>query len=205
MHVIGAGLGRTGTHSLKLALNQLGLGPCHHMEAVRKNIPGQVPLWSAALDGRPDWQAIYEGFHSAVDWPTACFFRELQEAFPSARYVLTDRSPESWAGSFAATIQKLVAERDQAPPEMQPWLNLVNDLLIRTGLPMSLDLDGLKQAFVAHNEAVREQIPAHRLLVYDVKAGWGPLCEFLQAPVPEASFPQSNRREEFWVRVLGAT
>ena len=75
MHVIGAGVGRTGTYSLKLAINQLGIGPCHHMEEVLHNMPVQVPLWSAALGGLPDWQAIYSGYNSTVDWPTACFFR----------------------------------------------------------------------------------------------------------------------------------
>ena len=83
MHVIGAGVGRTGTYSLKLAVNQLGLGPCHHMEAVLLGISAQVPLWNDVLSGRPDWQAVYSGFASAVDWPTACFFRELSAALPS--------------------------------------------------------------------------------------------------------------------------
>ena len=82
MHVIGVGVGRTGTHSLKLAVNQLGLGPCHHMEEVLHQIPVQVPLWSAALSGRPDWGAIYRGYESAVDWPTAGFFRQLIEVYP---------------------------------------------------------------------------------------------------------------------------
>ena len=115
MQVIGAGVGRTGTYSLKIAINQLGLGPCHHMEAVLQNMPAQVPLWSAA---------IYAGFGSAVDWPTAAFFRELAEAYPAAKFVLTHRSPESWADSFGATIYKLLAERHNAPPEMHAWLEM---------------------------------------------------------------------------------
>ena len=106
MHVIGAGVGRTGTYSLKLAVNQLGLGPCHHMEAVLHDIGDQVPLWNDALNGRPDWHAVYSGFESAVDWPTACFFRELGAAYPLARFVLTTRDPDKWADSFAATIYK---------------------------------------------------------------------------------------------------
>ena len=108
MRVIGAGVGRTGTYSLKLAINQLGLGPCHHMEAVLHDMPVQVPLWSDALCGRPDWRRIYSGFASAVDWPTARYFRELRAAYPSARFVLTIRDPEKWADSFAATIYKLL-------------------------------------------------------------------------------------------------
>lgn len=89
MHVIGAGVGRTGTYSLKLAINELGLGPCHHMEEVLHNQSVQVPLWSAALNGHADWEAIYKGYGSADDWPTAGFFRALSTAFPSVRFVLT--------------------------------------------------------------------------------------------------------------------
>src|SRR5215216_2061299 len=101
LSVIGTGVGRTGTYSLKLALNQLGLGPCHHMEEVLLHMPVQVPLWAAAADGRPDWEAIYNGYRSGVDWPTAGFFRELRAAYPHARFVLTIRSPESWLQSFS--------------------------------------------------------------------------------------------------------
>src|SRR5258708_16781108 len=108
MHGIGAGGGRTGTMSLKLALNRPGLGPCHHMHAVLENMPAQVPLWVAALDGRPDWSAIYDGFASAVDWPTASFFRQLAGVYPNAKIILTHRDPESSADSFGQTIYMIM-------------------------------------------------------------------------------------------------
>lgn len=99
MKVIGLGVGRTGTYSLKLAINRLGFGPCHHMEEVLLNQATQVPAWTDALNGRPDWQVIYAGYDSAVDWPTAGFHGELYAAYPSAKFVLTVRNPESWADS----------------------------------------------------------------------------------------------------------
>lgn len=206
MHVIGAGVGRTGTYSLRLAIDRLGLGPCHHMEVVLHDIPEQVPLWTEALEGRADWGTIYDGCRSAVDWPTARFFRELNDFYPSARFVLTERSPESWADSFSATIQRLVAERDQAPPDMRGWLEMVNSAIASTGFPDGMDRDALMQAFVAHNEAVKATIPADRLLVFEVKQGWEPLCEFLGLPVPDEPFPRTNHREEFWdlVRAAGS-
>ena len=203
MKIIGTGVGRTGTYSLKLAINQLGFGPCHHMEEVILKMPVQVPLWSAALNGEPEWPAIYDGYESAVDWPTAGFFRELREAFPTARFVLTHRSPESWADSFGATIYELIANRDQAPPEMRDWLAMSAGVIARTGFPLGLDRKGLLEAFVAHNEAVKAAIPADQLLVFEVKEGWGPLCEFLGVPVPDAPFPRTNDRAEFWDRVSG--
>ena len=203
MHVIGAGVGRTGTYSLKLALNQLGLGPCHHMEEVLFNMPVQVPLWEAALDGHADWEAVFKGYESTVDWPTAGFFRELNAAFPTAKFVLTVRSPESWADSFSETIYKLLAGRHQAPAEMQDWLTMAAGVISKTGFPEGLDMAGMMQAFNAHNDAVKAAIPADRLLVYQVKEGWEPLCVFLGVPVPDAPFPRTNDRAEFWDRVSG--
>lgn len=201
--IFGAGVGRTGTYSLKLAINQLGLGPCHHMEEVLHHMPMQVPLWSAALSGCPDWQAIYSGYKSAVDWPTAGFFRELIATYPSAKFVLTHRNPENWADSFGATIYKLLAGRDAAPPEMKAWLEMANGVIAKTGFPGNLDRDGLIRRFVAHNEAVKQAIPAGQLLVYEVKEEWGPLCKFLNVPVPPEPFPRTNDRAEFWDRVTG--
>jgi hypothetical protein len=203
LRVIGAGVGRTGTYSLKLALNHLGLGPCHHMEEVLHNRATQVPLWSAALAGRPDWEAIFSGYHSTVDWPTAGFFRELHQQFPDARFVLTHRNPENWADSFGETIYKLMAGRNQAPPEMAAWIDMASRVVARTGFPEGLDRNGLIKAFNAHLEAVKSTIPADQLLVYDVKEGWGPLCEFLGKPVPSEPFPRTNDRVEFWERVAG--
>ena len=203
MQLIGTGVGRTGTYSLKLAINQLGLGPCHHMEEVLHNMPLQVPLWSAALNGAADWQSIYDGYPSAVDWPTAGFFRELYAAYPSAKFVLTLRSPESWADSFGGTIYQLLTGRDQAPPEMRDWLEMSAGVIAKTGFPAGLDRNGLIAAFVAHNDAVRAAIPPGQLLEFEVKQGWGPLCEFLEVPAPDEPFPRTNHREEFWDRVNG--
>lgn len=203
LHVIGAGVGRTGTYSLKIAINQLGLGPCHHMEEVLHDMPVHVPLWTAALQGSPNWQAIYRGYESAVDWPTAGFYRELLAAYPTAKFILTHRSPESWVESFSETIYKAMAGKDQAPAEMQAWLEMSTGVISKTGFPSGLDADSLKRAFSAHNDAVKAAIPAKQLLVYQVKEGWKPLCEFLGVPVPSEPFPRTNDRAEFWDRIAG--
>jgi len=204
MHVIGAGVGRTGTYSLKLAINRLGLGPCHHMEEVLLNLPVQVPLWAKAAKGQCDWARIYEGYNSAVDWPTAGFFRELNAAYPSAKFVLTLRNPESWVDSFSNTIYKLIYSDREPPVEMRDWLAMGIAVIAKTGFPAGLDEARLLEAFNAHNEAVRALIPADRLLVYQVKEGWEPLCAFLGVPVPDEPFPRTNDRGEFWERVNAA-
>ena len=203
LKVIGAGVGRTGTYSLKLAINELEFGPCHHMEEVLHNMPVHVPLWSAAAAGQPNWSHIFDGYESAVDWPTACFFRQLLKEYPAAKFILTERDPVRWADSFGATIYKLLAGRDEAPPEMRAWLDMAADVIAKTGFPPGLDGDALVEAFVAHTDAVKETIPASQLLVFEVRQGWEPLCNFLGTPIPATEFPRTNHREEFWDRVNG--
>jgi hypothetical protein len=198
LKIIGAGLGRTGTFSLKAALTQLGFGPCHHMEEVAANMPVQLPLWQAALRGEPDWEATFEGFQSAVDWPVARFYREMNAVYPDAKFILSHRSPQSWAESFSQTIYKLLAEIDSAPEHLREWLSMVVELLRQNGIPPGMDVAALKAAFESHSEAVKAEIPAERLLVYQVKDGWEPLCAFLDVPVPDDPFPRTNNRKEFW-------
>ena len=198
LRVIGAGVGRTGTNSLRLALNQLGLGPCYHMYELLLNPPVNVSLWAAAVDGRADWETIFRGYESAVDWPTAGFFQELNAAYPSAKFVLTVRSPESWAESFSETIYKAIAMSDQVPEVMKPWFDMVVAVVRKTGFPFGLDVAGLAKAFVAHTEAVKAAVPPERLLIYQAKDGWGPLCAFLGVPAPAEPFPRTNDRSEFW-------
>lgn len=204
MHIIGAGLGRTGTYSLKLALNRLGVGPCHHMEAVILNMPVQVPLWAAALAGSANWQAIYAGFNSAVDWPTAAFFGELAVAYPEAKFILTERDPEHWADSFGETIYKAMAGRANFPAELKPWLDMAHGVIVKSGFPDGLDREDLIRGFVAHNDAVKKTIPADRLLNYQVREGWGPVCGFLGVATPDEPFPRTNDRIEFWERFSGS-
>ena len=205
LKVIGLGLGRTGTYSLKTALESLELGPCHHMERVAQNMPVQLPLWNEALHQLPNFDAIYAGMQSAVDWPTAAFYRELYAAYPKARFILTHRSPASWAESFGSTIYQLLADREKAPAPVREWLDMVVQVIGKSGFPMGLDFEGLAERYEAHNQAVRDLIPAEQLLVYQVKEGWAPLCQFLNVAVPATEFPRTNNREEFWELVNAAT
>jgi hypothetical protein len=198
MQVIGAGVGRTGTMSLKVALDRLGLGPCYHMDAVIDDRSGRVPGWAAALEGRPDWAAIYAGFDSAVDWPTATFFGELHVAYPQAKFLLTYRDATTWAESFMETIYTVLAGKDQVPPSVQPWAAMCEGVIARCGFPPGMDKEALARAFIAHNEAVKAAIPPAQLLVYQVKEGWEPLCAFLGVDVPDEPFPRTNDRTEFW-------
>jgi hypothetical protein len=171
------------------------------MDEVIFDPPRHVPLWSAAVRGQPDWAAAYAGYRSAVDWPTAAFWRELATIYPEAKVILTIRSPESWYGSFSETIFKLLAARDQVPPEMAPFLEMGSGVVAKTGFAAGAGREEIIKSFNAHNDAVRSAIAADRLLVYQVKEGWAPLCRFLGQPVPDAPFPNTNSAQEFWERL----
>lgn len=203
LKVICAGFGRTGTMSLKLALEQLGLGPCHHMKEVIENGAVQVALWNDAIAGKPDFGAIYAGYHSAVDWPTAAFWRELAAAYPEARIILSSRSAESWYDSISETILATVWAPESWPAPAAEWFRMVEKVLERS-LGAGRDKASIIAAFDAQEAAVKAEIPADRLLVHQAKDGWGPLCAFLGVPVPETPYPRTNSKQEFFDLMKGA-
>jgi hypothetical protein len=203
LSVISAGFGRTGTLSLKLALEELGFGPCHHMKEVLEYGAAQVPLWNAAVAGKPDFETIYKGYKAAVDWPTAAFWRELAAAYPQAKFILSTRSAESWYDSISQTILSTLTAPDNWPPPAVEWFNMVLKVLHRS-LGSTFDKESVIAAFHAHEAAVKAEIPASRLLVHSARDGWKPLCAFLGAPVPATPYPRTNSKEEFFQLMKGA-
>jgi hypothetical protein len=193
LQVIGAGLGRTGTLSLKLALEHLGFGPCHHMSEVIANVRSQLPLWLDVVGGKPDWDRVFAGFGAAVDYPAAYFWRELADHFPDAKIILTLRDPESWFNSVSTTIfsPEHMAMFEGSPMEPLMAGAVVKDFGDRIG-----ERDFMIDYFNRWNERVIESVPAERLLVFRAKDGWEPLCAFLGVPVPDAPYPRVNSRDE---------
>lgn len=202
--VFSAGFGRTGTLSLKLALEELGFGPCHHMKEVMENGASQIPLWNAAADGRLDFEAIFRGYTSAVDWPTAAFWQDVAAHFPDAKVILSTRPAESWYTSFSETILASLLAKENWPPPAVPWLTMVTRVVIDRSLGGRTDRDGVIAAFKAQEAAVKAAIPAKRLLVHTATDGWEPLCAFLGVPVPRTPYPRTNSKEEFFQVMKGA-
>jgi len=192
--VVGAGVGRTGTHSLKIALEQLLGGPCHHMVEIL-NDPEQVPAWIDAIEGRPvDWSAMLARYRSIVDWPGGSFWPELSAAFPDALVLLSVRDPESWYRSASNTI---FLTFEHMPEEVAPWFNAVRKLFHDRFSDDLTNPTAMMDAFVRHNDAVRAGVPAARLLEWTPGDGWEPICERLGLPVPAEPFPVTNTTDEF--------
>jgi hypothetical protein len=198
LKIIGSGRGRTGTMSLKLALEQLGFGPCHHMIEVFGH-PDRVPLWIAAGHGKPDWDAIYRGYQATVDYPGAMYWRELAAHYPDAKIIHTVRDPERWFESTQATI---FAPRSPSMmiPDGVP-LKEFFDILHGTIGEGIHDRNFMIEDFKRHTEAVVAAFPPERLLVYEAGQGWEPLCAFLGVPVPDRPFPRENTRDDFIARL----
>ena len=201
LSVIGAGFGRTGTLSLKQALEQLGLGPCHHMEEVMAH-PEQIPIWHAAGRGETvDWEILLKGYRSSVDWPSAQFWRELAARYPAAKIVLTVRDTERWYESFSGTILTLIRHAGETPPDstIRSILDMSMDVIVKRAFDGRMDDPAwIKAGFERHIAAVKAAIPPERLLVFQVADGWGPLCDFLGKPIPATAFPRTNSTPEFW-------
>jgi hypothetical protein len=209
LKVIGAGFGRTGTLSLKLALEELGLGPCYHMIEVNAHREHDA-LWLALARGEAsDWRPMLQGYASTVDWPTTYVWKELAAANPQAKIILTLRDPDAWYASAAATIfarmiefETLRAEALRSDPAAidearRRHMEMINTLIVENTFGGSLDKDNAIAVFNAHNEEVRRSVPREKLLVYESGDGWEPLCAFLDMPVPSAPYPKVNTTEDF--------
>jgi len=201
LSVIGSGFGRTGTLSLKHALERLGFGPCHHMEEAFKN-PDRVPLWQRiAAREATDLQQVYAGYRAQVDWPGAHVWREAAAAFPDARVVHSVRPPESWWKSYSATIGRFfeVYGDIDLPPHIRAMSDAAYEIIVNQTLDgRTLDKESALAAFRKRTDDVRAAIPSERLLIFDVAEGWEPLCRFLDVPVPNEPFPRLNSTTEFW-------
>ena len=198
LQVIGAGLGRTGTLSLKLALEHIGFGRCYHMSEMIAQIRRHLPLWIESAKGNPQWDTIFAGYRSSTDYPGCMFWRELVAKYPDAKVILTTRDPDKWFESVSETVfSDRHRKMFEANPMMQEFFRLTvfGDIGDRLG-----DRARMVDYFNAWNQAVIDEVPAEKLLVYAAGDGWEPLCAFLGVPVPAEAYPRVNSREEMTER-----
>jgi hypothetical protein len=220
MRVIGAGFGRTGTTSLKAALEELGFGPSYSLNEVFAN-PEHVGVWEAARRSptgeQVDWGRFLAGYAVAVDWPACSFYEELMQAFPEAPVILTVRDPAPWYESTRSTIYGLRRLTTGPLPVRAAFAlaglfvpGVTGTVLLADHLVWEDTFDGrfedrayAMEVFGRHNHAVRRRVPPERLLVFDVREGWAPLCDFLGVEVPDGPFPRLNEARQMRRRLLG--
>ena len=194
LSVIGAGFGRTGTSSLKGALEQMGVGRCYHMIEVFPNPEGPV-FWERVADGKAfDWEEIFAPFSATVDWPACRYYRELMARYPEAKVILTERDPEKWYRSCQDTI---FSDAHYDELKGSPFEGMIQKIVYGAFDGRRHDHDHVIDVYLRHNEEVKRTVPAERLLVYEVSQGWAPLAEFLGLTAPDAPFPVFNTSEDF--------
>ncbi len=203
--VIGAGFGRTGTMSLKLALEQLGFDPCFHMAEFFWREDGETlkEKWAQAVcgAGAPDWDDLFDGYRATVDWPSTAYWRELADHFPDAKVILTVRDAERWYASTQETIFKPDPDKPLAE-RTDNWGRMVYKVINQDTFGCdTAGHDHCIDIYNRHNATVQATIPPERLLVYRVGEGWEPLGAFLEVPVPDTPFPRENTTEAFKTRV----
>ncbi len=196
LQVIGAGVARTGTTSLKVALEHLLGGRCYHMHEVFRH-PGHIAAWHAAVRGEePDWETLLGDFVAAVDFPAAAFWRSLSDSYPDALVILSVReSADAWYRSANGTINELLP--DSPTVGDSEWHSMAHDLLRTRFAPAPFQEEEAKAAYERHNAKVRSAIPPERLLEWKPGDGWDPLCEKLGVPVPDEPFPRLNTTDEY--------
>lgn len=193
LRVIGAGLGRTATFSVKFALEHLGLGPCYHMTEVFAGARKNVPLWLDVVNGKPDWDMIFDGYQSTTDYPACSYWRELTDYYPDAKVVLTVRDAASWFESVSETI---FSEQMHASLAGSPVEAMMKGVIFNAFGARVKDRAFMTGWFERRNQEVIDALPAERLLIYSPTQGWEPLCSFLGVPVPDDPFPRINSRDE---------
>lgn len=219
LKIIGTGLGRTGTHSLKLALEQLGFGKCYHMMELFQQPQGLKYFKQAEKNEHVNWDEIFEGYSAAVDYPVARYYKQLIKYYPEAKVIHTIRDPELWYESASATI--FWASKPYSLRILKLAVHLPFSCEARKRIPVLLynrklselefgknlkDKKKVIEIFKQHTDRVIAAIPREQLLIFNPKDSWKPLCEFLKVIVPTYPFPKSNTREEFMnnVKTIGS-
>jgi len=192
LKIIGAGMGRTGTASLKVALEALGIGRCYHMTEVLKN-PGFTKDWINAAEGNADWEKIFNGYSATVDNPGCNYWKELAAHYPESKVILTTRDANKWFDSTNETIHSAEFSRFM---KNSPFGEMIQKTMWDRMENRMQDREYMVGFFTKHSADIISTIAADRLLVYQVSDGWEPLCEFLDVPVPDTEFPRINSRNE---------
>jgi hypothetical protein len=192
LKIIGAGFGRTGTASLKMALEKLGIGRCYHMSEVLAN-PAHIDFWVDVANGRPDFDRIFADFAATVDFPACIYWRELLAHFGDAKVILSTRDASAW---YESTQETILGPKWWDFTMQGPFGAMVKATIGQYFDGKVHDREHMLQRFHAHMAAVEAAVPPERLLVFEARQGWQPICAFLDLPVPSERYPHANSEDE---------
>jgi hypothetical protein len=213
--IIGAGFPRTGTNTLRESLEMLGFSKTYHMKNLLVH-PENLHYWTTLkATGTTDWEGLYNGYQATVDFPCYPWYKQHMKQYPDAKVILSLRPFEKWYTSFYSTIwqaqnppeseRAAMGERVASDPRLQSVMQVmgfakqtINEEHFQGRF---LDKEFMEKVFNDHNEEVKNYVPADKLLVFDVREGWEPLCNFLEVEVPAGPLPHTNKKEDFAVMV----
>ncbi len=211
IQIIGAGFPRTGTTTLKRCLETLGYDKTYHMKELLVN-PHNLHYWKQLDEtGETDWDGLYDGYKATVDFPCYPWYKEHLKRYPDAKVILTVRPFDAWYKSVDSTVFRA---GPQTPGEK---IKMLGKLLFSKRARRVVkcikffkysffhkrlhdrfgEKEYARQYWDSHIEEVKSHVPADQLLIYDVRDGWAPLCEFLGMPVPDEELPHLNKKENF--------
>ncbi len=204
LDIIGVGYGRTGTLSLKQALETIGYADCYHMSEVVAH-PEHSTLWINAWKGEDPWEVIFHGYRATVDWPSVAFWPRLMNYYPDAKLLLTTRDAESWYRSASNTIFKAMKEGMLSDePARRERIEMAKDIIVDGTFGGDLDdKTTVLAAYQKNIDRIYKEVPKERLIVFDSAEGWEPLCNALEVPIPTVPYPRVNTTEEFEQRWRG--
>jgi hypothetical protein len=206
--VIGAGFGRTGTGSLRFALERLGFDKCYHMSEIMDHPEKSGDWLKARLKKQIDWDDVFDGYQATADWPGCAFYKELHEHYPDAKVVLTVRDPDEWYRSTYETIYAMTKARNKILACLFPATRNMKRMITKiiwdgTFHGKFEDEAFAKKVFKDHIEEVKITVPEKQLLIYEIAQGWEPLCNFLSVPVPQGEpFPVINDSKSMNILLL---
>lgn len=209
MKVIVAGFSRTGTMSMQVALQRLGYKTYHMFEALGNFAKGHIDMWNNLMEGKGemDWQRLFAGYDASTDLPSCIYWREMVEAFPDAKVVLTVRDPEAWWKSYMTLVQSQESGVDRLA--FLPRFKALDRMVVNIERkffdiePGQYDQESGIEKFKQHNEDVKNTVPPERLLVFNVEDGWKPLCDFLGVEIPDEPFPHENIGTKQVEKIMG--
>lgn len=199
LQVIGVGMWRTATYSLKLALEELIGEPCLHMSELmptRKN-PARSKLtkdWLKVVKGEAalNWPMLFQGYGSTTDWPALMYWQDIVDFYPDAKVLLSTRDPESWWQSISQTALQVIPKKPK-----NDWEELIAELFKHDFISTKPTRQQALDFYKAHNDLVRKNVPKDRLVEWQIGDDWTPLCQALNLPEPDKPFPHTNSTAEF--------